>query len=136
MAALIKLSTNAVVSLRLADVATDNSTLLVPVTASSLFVLFPAGCRRVELSIGRAISLAVWPALWPAAVMLAYIELTRPLVPTTLFGVGAETAAALLIYAATFLLFGISPAERRFYVAKLTELVGRSVPTPPLSEGA
>jgi O-antigen/teichoic acid export membrane protein len=109
---------------------------LVPVTASSLFVLFPAGCRRVGLPVGRALSQAVWPALWPAAVMIAYVRLTRDLVPTTLLAVGAEMAAAAFIYAVTFVLFGISAAERRFYLSKVTEIVGRTVPAPSVTEGA
>jgi hypothetical protein len=45
-AALIKLSNNAVVSLRLADVATDNSTILLPVTSSALGVT--AGNPRIQ----------------------------------------------------------------------------------------
>jgi len=109
---------------------------LVPVTASSVFVLFPAGCRRVGLSLGRAMSQAVWPAVWPAAVMIAYVQLTRHLVSPTLVAVGAEMTAAVLVYAVTFILFGISPAERRFYLSKITELLGRSVPAPSVSEGA
>jgi hypothetical protein len=43
---------------------------------------------------------------------------------------------AALVYAVTFLLFGISPAERRFYVSKTTELIGRPVPAPSVTEGA
>src|SRR5439155_4755886 len=89
---------------------------LVPVTASSIFILFPAGCRRVGLPLGRAISKGVLPAVWPVAVMVAYVELTRDHVAPTLIAVGAETAAAALVYAATFLLCGISSAERRFYL--------------------
>ena len=68
--------------------------------------------------------------------MVAYVELTRDLVPTSLFAVAAEMAAAALVYAAAFLLFGISQAERRFYVSKLTELVGRPVPAASVTEGA
>jgi O-antigen/teichoic acid export membrane protein len=104
---------------------------LVPVTISSMFVLFPAGCRRVGLSVGRALSQAVWPAVWPAAVMVAYVELTRGLVASNLFAVGAEMAAAAMVYAVTFLLFGLTTAERRFYMSKVTQLVGRPVPAAP-----
>ena len=68
--------------------------------------------------------------------MVVYVELTRDLVPTNLFAVGAEMSVAALIYAATFLLFGITAAERRFYVSKVGELLGRAVPVPPVSEGA
>ena len=48
----------------------------------------------------------------------------------------ARDLIAGLVYAAIFLAFGISQAERRFYLSKATELVGRSVPAPPVSEGA
>jgi peptidoglycan biosynthesis protein MviN/MurJ (putative lipid II flippase) len=129
----LSLSIAIVKPLQLAGVAIGT---LIPVTATSLFVLFPAGCRRVGLPLGRAIAQAVWPAVWPAAIMIVYVQLTRDLVPTTLIAVGAEIAAAAFVYATTFLLFGISPSERRFYVSKMTELIGRSVPGPPVSEGA
>src|SRR5206468_12848196 len=46
---------------------------LVPVCLASTLVLFPAGCRRVELPIERALSEAVWPAAWPALVMTAFV---------------------------------------------------------------
>src|SRR5581483_10575627 len=113
--------------LQLAGVAIGT---LIPVTATAVFVLFPAGCRRVGLSISEATVKAIWPAVWPAAVMAIYIEATRDLVPPTLLAVGAESIVAGLIYAVTFLLFAISPVERRFYLSKITEMVGRSVPAP------
>jgi len=68
--------------------------------------------------------------------MVIYVELTRPLVPATLIAVIAEMAAAALVYAVAFLSCGIKPAERRFYLAKLAELVGRSVPARSVPEGA
>jgi hypothetical protein len=74
--------------------------------------------------------------VWPAAIMIVYVQLTRDRVPTTLIAVGAEIAAAAFVYAITFLLFGITPSERRFYLSKMIELIGRSVPGPPVSEGA
>ena len=79
---------------------------------------------------------AVWPAVWPAAAMVAFVELTRHLVSPTLIAVGAEAAAAALVYAVTFLLFAINPAERRFYLSKATEVIGRSVPVASVTEGA
>src|SRR5262249_1011161 len=54
---------------------------LIPVGVASSLVLFPAGCRRVELSLWRAWSEAVWPTVWPTAVMAAYIIATRDFVP-------------------------------------------------------
>jgi len=95
---------------------------LVPVSAAAIFVLFPAGCRRVELPLLRALADAVWPAVWPAAAMAAYFEFTRPFVPISLFPVLIDMGIGALLYVATFLAFGISATERRFYIAKAAEV--------------
>jgi O-antigen/teichoic acid export membrane protein len=111
---------------------------LVPVSFVAMFLLFPAGCRRVQLPLRRALVLAVWPAVWPAAVMTAFVALTRPLIPISLRAVGAEAVAAVTIYAATFLAFAVSARERRVYIEKALELltVRRRVAVRPVSEGA
>jgi hypothetical protein len=102
-----------------------------------MFVLFPAGCRHVQLSVWRGFVDAVWPAVWPAVVMAAYVTVTRSLVGNSLVGVGAEMVAAVFVYAATYLLVGVDRSERRFYLAKLAELGGRlRLQTPTVSEGA
>ena len=109
---------------------------LVPIFMASTLVLFPAGCRRVELPIRRAIADAVWPALWPAAVMTFFVIATRPFVPQTLVAVGVEMAAASLVYAVVFVFFGIGTVERRFYISKARELMRRPAPVQPIVEGA
>jgi O-antigen/teichoic acid export membrane protein len=109
---------------------------LVPVCLASTLVLFPAGCRRVQLPIRRVCAEAVWPAVWPAGVMAAYILATRDLVPTNLFAIGAELAMAAGIYALVFVFFGISAQQRRMYVSKAIELVQRRAPADPVPEGA
>jgi len=109
---------------------------LVPVTATAVLVLYPAGCRRVRLSVWDATMKAIWPAIWPAGIMALYIEATRDLVTPTLLAVGIESVVAGLVYAVVFLMFGISTVERRFYLSKITELAGRSVPAASVSEGA
>lgn len=108
---------------------------LIPVTIASTMVLFPAGCRRVQLPLGRAFSRAVWPATWPAAVMTAFVLATRAWIPPTLVAVGAEMATACLVYAVVFVAFAIDSSERRFYVSKILELLRRRAPVP-IVEGA
>jgi O-antigen/teichoic acid export membrane protein len=98
---------------------------LVPVAINSIFVLFPEGCRRVELSLGRALGEAVWPAVWPAAVMAAYIEVTRPLIRVSLVPVLANMGLSALVYVAVFLAFGISTIERRFVLSRILEVTAR-----------
>jgi O-antigen/teichoic acid export membrane protein len=108
---------------------------LVPICVASTLVLFPAGCRRVELPLGRALSEAVWPALWPAGVMTLFVLATRAIVPATLVAVGAEIAAACVVYAIVFVAFAIDSGERRFYLAKAAELFGRRTAVA-VAEGA
>jgi O-antigen/teichoic acid export membrane protein len=108
---------------------------LVPICIASTLVLFPAGCRRVDLPVGRALSEAVWPAVWPAAVMTAFVLTTRAMVPAHLVAVAAEMAAACVVYAIMFVAFGINRVERRFYLSKATELL-RHRTAVPVAEGA
>jgi O-antigen/teichoic acid export membrane protein len=109
---------------------------LVPVCIASSMVIFPAGCRRVGLPLGRGLARAVWPSVWPAAVMAAFVSVTRPLVPATLIAVGAEMAAACLVYLAVFVAFGLSGDERRFYATKSFDLLQRTPFRVRLVEGA
>ncbi len=110
---------------------------LAPISLLATFILFPAACRHVQLTVWRGFVEAVWPAAWPAAVMAGYVMLTRSLVGDSLVAVGAEMAAAVVVYAITFLLVGVSTSERRFYMSKLAELGGRlRLHMPTVSEGA
>jgi O-antigen/teichoic acid export membrane protein len=108
---------------------------LVPIVLVSFFVLFPAGCHRAGLSLARGLSEAVWPALWPAAVMALFILATRSHVGPSLAAVAVEVCLAGLVYLVTFVFFGIRAVERRFYFHKISELTARWRPIP-LSEGA
>jgi O-antigen/teichoic acid export membrane protein len=109
---------------------------LVPVCLASTLVIFPAGCRRVQLSLGRAFHEAVWPALWPAGVMTAYVLATRALVPINLFAVGGEMAAAAGVYVLVFIFFGITADQRRLYLAKGIELLRRRAPAEAPNDSA
>jgi O-antigen/teichoic acid export membrane protein len=110
---------------------------LVPICFTAMLVLFPAACRRVELSLRRALVEAVWPAIWPASVMTAFLLATRDWVPTTLIAVGAEMAAACAIYALIFVFFGIDANQRRVYTLKAMKMLHRAPPAcDPISEGA
>jgi O-antigen/teichoic acid export membrane protein len=113
---------------------------LAPVCLASTLVLFPAGCRRVQLSVGRAIREAVWPAVWPAGVMTAFVLATRDLVPLNLVAVGIELVLAAGVYALVFVFLGISAGQRRMYLSHALELLARRAPAEPapaaLPEGA
>jgi len=109
---------------------------LVPVSLASTVVIFPAGCRRVELSIGRAVTEAVWPAVWPAAVMTAYVLATRDLLPVNVFAVALNGAAAGGVYGLVFLCLAIGQRQRRLYLSKAIDFVQRRAPAAAVPEGA
>lgn len=92
---------------------------LVPVSAVTMFVLFPAACRRAGVDIGSAFRQAVWPVLWPLPVMIVVSLALRSALPMTLVTVMLGAAAGAICYAAVFVAFAVAPAERASYLAKL-----------------
>jgi len=99
---------------------------LIPVSATAIFIIFPASCSRVGLSIRRALTEAVWPAIWPAGMMAAYVLISRSMIPQSLPVVLVSMGVAVSVYAATFLAFSIDAAERRFYLSKIFEATTRA----------
>ena len=101
----------------------------VPVACTSIFILWPAACRRVGVSVVRASAQAVWPTVWPLVVMTAVVVALREALPPRLIAVAFTAAVGSLCYFATFLAFAVKRDERRVYVTKAIELarVRRSV---------
>ena len=85
-------------------------------------IAFVAACRRVGVSVGSAFRTAVWPTLWPIAVMSLVIVPIAGMLPARLWAVAIAAAAGGLSYAATFLAFAVKRDERRAYLAKASEL--------------
>jgi len=96
---------------------------LVPVALTSIFVLWPAACRRVGVNAGSAFLEAVWPTLWPIAVMALVVIPLREALPMGLVTVLFVGAVGGICYAATFLAFAVKRDERRMYIAKAMELM-------------
>jgi len=95
---------------------------LVPIAFVSIFVLWPAACRRVGVSVIDAFRTAVWPPLWPIAVMALVVVPLSSMLPARLWAVAVASGAGGLCYAATFLAFAVKRDERRAYLAKASEL--------------
>ena len=100
----------------------------------SILVLFPAACRRVGLSIGEMLKHAVWPAIWPALAMALFLTITRRFISVNLPAVAAQAMAGGLIYLVVFLGLAISQEERRWYIAKLKQLIRRQDAYDTVSE--
>ena len=99
---------------------------LVPVAISTMFVLFPAACRRVDVPVGRAVRFSVWPAVWPAIVAgicLQGVRFATPLPPRLVF-VSGEAAFVAVVYFALFAV-AIGRRDRTEYVSKVRLLLGR-----------
>jgi O-antigen/teichoic acid export membrane protein len=96
---------------------------LVPVAFTSVFILWPAACRRVGVTPMRAFLDAVWPAVWPTTAMALVVIPLRDALPPRLFYVALTAIAGGLCYAGVFLAFAVTKEERHIYVAKATELL-------------
>src|SRR5436190_2219897 len=84
---------------------------------------FDASVVVAQLLIGVvAIRTAVWPALWPIAVMALVVVPIADRLPARLWAVATAASAGGLCYTATFLAFAVKRDERRAYLAKASEL--------------
>jgi O-antigen/teichoic acid export membrane protein len=109
---------------------------IVPIALGGLLVIFPAACRRVGVPLRTAFARAVWPALWPGAVLMAVLLALRPFAGATLLGVAAIMGLGVLVYATVFFFLSIGVDDRRLYTSKLVQLTWHSRRVQPLSEGA
>lgn len=98
---------------------------LIPVTAAAIFVIYPAACRRVGVPLHRPLLQSIWPAMWPAAIMIALLWFGWRLPPASVASVALRLAVGGLLYAALFLALAIGAEERRLYWTKLRSLVAR-----------
>ena len=96
---------------------------LIPVAVSSAFVLWPAACRRVDMGVFASFSEAVWPTVWPIAVMALVVIPIRQALPARLWAVALAGAIGSLAYFATFLALAVKRTERQLYMEKITELL-------------
>jgi O-antigen/teichoic acid export membrane protein len=94
----------------------------IPVTAIAAVAIFPAACRAVRLPVFQGYRQVVWPALWPALVVMTGVALTRHLVPLRLAYVLAHMAVGALAYVVLFVACGLDRDERHWFTTKLTEL--------------
>ena len=108
---------------------------LIPMVVFSMFVVFPAACRRVELSRWTVFRESIWPALWPGIVMAGFVLVTRGRAAGSWSLLLVQAMLAAPIYAALFLRFAISRTERDWYFNKVKEVLRRrSVPAAKANE--
>jgi O-antigen/teichoic acid export membrane protein len=98
---------------------------LIPIALSSIFIVYPAACRRVGLHLGHAVTHSVLPAVWPAAVMGGALLIMRNISSGTLLAVVLQAVGGGVLYLALFFAIAIGRRDRALYTAKALELVGR-----------
>jgi len=105
---------------------------LIPIAITTIFILFPAACRRVDLPVGVAFRFSVWPTMWPAAVVGAELYAISLISPGTLLAVVAEAAVGVASYVLLFA-YAIGRRDRSEYMSKLAMISGRMrlVPATP-----
>jgi O-antigen/teichoic acid export membrane protein len=90
---------------------------LIPLALSTMFVVFPAACRRAGLSLWRLISHSILPATWPAVVVGAVYELVLPAPPERLSGIALQAILGGVLYLALFAGVAISSRDRALYLS-------------------
>jgi O-antigen/teichoic acid export membrane protein len=96
---------------------------LIPVSLATVFVIYPVACREVGLSIARPLTRGIWPAMWPALIMVALLRLAQGWGPAGLTGVAVHLAAGGLVYLGLFVGLAMGTEERRFYWMKLQSIL-------------
>ena len=96
---------------------------LVPLAATSLFVVWPAACRRIRMTPMQAFRRAVWPALWPLPALIVPILLLKPRLPVTLVSVFICAGVGLICYMVVALGFAVGASERAKYLSKVAMLM-------------
>lgn len=93
---------------------------LIPIMFSSIFMTFPASCRRVQVSVGYAARRAIWPAIWPAVIVCVGLAVVHRS-GDSLSAVVGQAAAAGLLYVGLFIL-AVGRRDRANYSARIWEL--------------
>ncbi len=97
---------------------------LVPVTVRAVLIVIPVACARVGMPLTRFFAAAVWPAVWPALVVLGVLATVRNPASTSLIHALLQGAAAGLVYAILFLGIAIGRRDRTRYLGRLRSLAG------------
>jgi peptidoglycan biosynthesis protein MviN/MurJ (putative lipid II flippase) len=104
---------------------------LIPVAISSIFVLYPSACRQIGLPVRRAVTEAIFPAVWPAVAVGILLALTRSISSGTLLAVLVQAAVAFVLYVVLFFGVAIARDDRHLYLGKMLQLVRRVRPSGP-----
>jgi O-antigen/teichoic acid export membrane protein len=103
----------------------------IPSATMAFGFIFPQACRVVGLTAARGYREIVWPAVWPAVVVMALVAATRHNLPTSLPFVLAHLAVGSLIGAGLFFRFGLERDERQWFGAAVSQMTRGWTPPVP-----
>jgi len=109
---------------------------LIPLTLVTVFLVFPAACRRADVRVSQAFRQAVWPVIWPLPVMIAVVIALRAALPMTVPTILFSAACGAICYAAVFATFAIAPLERARYRDQLFAATRWRRPAQPVAAPA
>jgi O-antigen/teichoic acid export membrane protein len=99
----------------------------VPIVAANLFIIVPAACAQVGLTIGAfARRVAVAPIVGAVPAILTCVALRVMLPPESILAVLAEGTVAGLVYVVSVCAFGLECGVRSRYLGHVRELVASS----------
>jgi O-antigen/teichoic acid export membrane protein len=95
---------------------------VIPVSVLAWAVIFPTTCHAVGLSTWEGYRQVVWPAVWPAFIVMATLVVTRHMVPLRLTAVFGHLLVGGLEYIVIFLVLGLDREERQWFWMKFNEV--------------
>jgi len=98
---------------------------LIPVTVRAATVLIPVACSRVGMSVSRFVADAIWPAAWPAGVVLGVLAMLVRDSGLSLLQAVLTGGVVGIGYLLLFFGVAISRAERDRYLGRLRSLARR-----------
>jgi hypothetical protein len=96
---------------------------LIPLALSTAFVVFPAACRRVGVSLWRLVSHSILPAVWPAVVVGAVYGLVLPAPPERLSSIAFQAVLGGVLYLVLFAGVAIGRRDRAMYLSMACSIV-------------
>ena len=102
--------------------------MIVPAGIVASAFVFPRACRAVGMPVALGYREMVWPAVWPGAVVVVLLAVTRHAVPPNLVAVLADLALGALLYMAIFLLCALPRSEREWISDAINQVTGLRTP--------
>ncbi len=86
-------------------------------------IIFHRACRIVGADTREAVTAVVWPALWPALIVMTLLRVGGPRIPAGLFPALLQLAGGGVLYVLLFVAWGLGRTERSWLMAELRRAI-------------